>query len=195
MAPVTAERIVAAARRILTEDGSAAVSMRRVATAVGLTPMAIYRHYPNREALLDAVADRLFAELAETWGKRSWPAGADRDRQFADTLNEHLDFALGRPNLYSFLFTERRANARRFPDDFRDGGSPTLNVLIAMLTEGIERGDLREHDVLETAMIVAATVHGLVQLYHGDRIGLSETEFRALCLTAVRRIIDGIAAR
>jgi AcrR family transcriptional regulator len=191
---VTAERIVAAAREILTEEGSEAVSMRRIAATIGLTPMAIYRHYPNREALLDVVAGRLFAELAAAWGKRSWPTGTDRDRQLADAIDEHLDFALGQPKLYSFLFTERRTHARRYPDDFRDGGSPTLNVLVILLTEGIERGDLRPHDVLETALIVSATVHGLIQLYHGDRIGLPETEFRTLCFTAIRRILDGVAA-
>jgi AcrR family transcriptional regulator len=194
MATVTAERIVAAARAILTEEGSDAVSMRRVASSVGLTPMAIYRHYPNREALLEVVADRIFAELAVDWGKWTWPTGSDREEQLVAALNEHLDFALGEPRLYSFLFTERRANARRYPEDFRSGGSPTLNALISLLTDGIRTGDLREHDVLESAMIISATVHGLVQLYHGDRIGLPEAEFRTLCHTAVRRILDGLEA-
>ena len=38
--------------------------MRRVAKAVGITPMAIYRHYPDRAALLNALADEGFEELA-----------------------------------------------------------------------------------------------------------------------------------
>jgi len=94
--------------------------MRRVATAVGITPMAIYRHFPNREVLLDSLATASFTELAQHWGKRTWSAGpADFQRQVHETLDDYLDFALLQPHLYAFLFTEQRAGARRFPDDFR----------------------------------------------------------------------------
>ena len=39
--------------------------MRKVATAVGITPMALYRHYLNRDGLLTALADAGFDQLAE----------------------------------------------------------------------------------------------------------------------------------
>jgi AcrR family transcriptional regulator len=47
------ERIADAALSILEAKGPQAVTMRQVAEAVGITPMAIYYHFPNREALLD----------------------------------------------------------------------------------------------------------------------------------------------
>ena len=43
-------------------EGEKAMSMRRIAAEIGCDPMAIYRHYPNREALLDAVADLAIAD-------------------------------------------------------------------------------------------------------------------------------------
>jgi AcrR family transcriptional regulator len=64
MASGTADRIAAEASAILRAEGADAVSMRRVASAVGITPMAIYRHFPNREALLRAVAARGWATFA-----------------------------------------------------------------------------------------------------------------------------------
>jgi AcrR family transcriptional regulator len=39
------------------------VSMRTVAERLGVTPMALYHHVPNKEALLDALVERLLAEL------------------------------------------------------------------------------------------------------------------------------------
>jgi AcrR family transcriptional regulator len=45
-------KITGAARDLLEKEGIEAVSMRRVGSAVGITPMAIYRHFPNRESLL-----------------------------------------------------------------------------------------------------------------------------------------------
>lgn len=195
MTSSTAAKIVAAVRDIVATEGAAAVSMRRVAAAVDVTPMAIYRHYPNREALLDATAETVFAELSVRWGKRTWAEDADLASHVADVVGDHLDFALGSPRLYAFLFTERREQARSFPDDFRAGRSPTLNLLTETLSEAIRRGVLRECDVWELALVLAATMHGLVQMYHGGRINLSEPNFRALCESAAWRILDGVRAR
>jgi len=193
MAPSTADRIAAAARELLVTEGSNAVTMRRVATAVGITPMAIYRHFPNREVLLDSLATASFTELAQQWGKRTWSADpADFQRQVHETLDDYLDFALLQPHLYAFLFTEQRAGARRFPDDFRSGASPTLTVLADALTAGMRAGIFRADDVWELALIISATLHGLVQLHAGGRIDLPDHEFRALCRTAVGRVLDGI---
>lgn len=64
MTPPTSSRIATAARRLLHREGADAVTMRRVARAVGLTPMAIYRHYRGRSALLNVLANEGFDELA-----------------------------------------------------------------------------------------------------------------------------------
>ena len=166
--------------------------MRRVAAAVGVTPMAIYRHFANREALLDVVAEQLFAELAQGWGGRTW--SDDLEADIAALLDDHLEFALRQPRLYAFLFTEVRANARRYPDDFTGGGSPTLSVVADLLAEGVRRGVFREHDVWERALIIAAVLHGLVQLHHGGRLALADPAFKALSGRAVGSVLDGIRA-
>ena len=63
MDKTTSERIAKAALLILEAEGPEAVSMRRVAQAVGITPMAIYHHFPNRESLLDSITDREFEKF------------------------------------------------------------------------------------------------------------------------------------
>jgi AcrR family transcriptional regulator len=50
---------------LLDKEGVEAVTMRRVAAAVEITAMAVYRHYADRKALLNALADEGFRELAE----------------------------------------------------------------------------------------------------------------------------------
>jgi AcrR family transcriptional regulator len=57
------ERIVSAAIALAEEAGLEAVSLRRVADRLGVTPMALYRHVASKEDLLDAMADRLYGEL------------------------------------------------------------------------------------------------------------------------------------
>lgn len=186
----TADRVAEAARAILAAEGVEAVTMRRVADAAGITAMAIYKHYPNREALLAAVADRAFRELGASWGNRD----GDWETRALGLLDDFLDFALGRPHLYRFLITDRRDQARRFPEGFEDGASPSFTKIVALVEEGMRDGLLRPDDPLEVAMTLTATSQGLVQLYLGGRIGLPEEEFRALCVRATRRVFDGVRA-
>ncbi|WP_344430140.1 helix-turn-helix domain-containing protein [Amycolatopsis minnesotensis] len=189
----TAERVAVAAREILEKDGVEAVSMRKVAEAVGVTPMAIYRHYENREALLRAIADTCSVELAREWEKRAAAAG-DAETTIMAMLDDFLDFALRRPRLYTFLMTDRWDDARRFPEDFRDAGSPPFSQAVAAVAAGMQEGTLREDDPLEVTQSFTAQTQGLVQLYLGGRIGLSEEDFRALCRRALQRVFAGIRA-
>lgn len=53
----TPEDVVQIAVQIADEEGLAAVTMNAVATRLGLTTMAIYRYFPNKDALLDAIVD------------------------------------------------------------------------------------------------------------------------------------------
>jgi len=59
-----AEAIVTAAVEILQESGLDAVSMRSVSARLGVSPVPLYSRIGNKGALLDAVADRLLADLA-----------------------------------------------------------------------------------------------------------------------------------
>jgi AcrR family transcriptional regulator len=187
----TAARIVTVAQRILVEQGVEAVSMRRVGDAAGITAMAIYRHYPNREALLRAVADRSARELAAAWTRRS-SAGGKLEERISGALDDFLDVALGSPHLYRFLMSDAWAGARRFPEDFRDGQGPPFSVVTALVEEGMRTGLLREDDLLETTLTVTSCAQGLVQQYLSGRIGMDEADFRALCHRATWRVINGL---
>jgi len=63
-----AAEIITAAVEILSESGLDAVSMRNVSARLGVSPVPLYRRIGNKEALLDAVADRLLADLAPPIG-------------------------------------------------------------------------------------------------------------------------------
>ncbi|MDL4813498.1 TetR/AcrR family transcriptional regulator [Actinomadura opuntiae] len=62
-ARLTRDRIVDAAARIVGREGSAALSMRKVADELGSAPMSIYRHVRDKDELLVLVLDRIVAGL------------------------------------------------------------------------------------------------------------------------------------
>ncbi|MGI5485532.1 TetR/AcrR family transcriptional regulator [Microtetraspora malaysiensis] len=188
----TADKIVQAAREILVAEGASAVTMRRVADAVGVTAMAIYKHYPNRQVLLDTVVAGAFQELAAGWGRRA--EDGDWESRVLGLMHDFLDFALSTPHLYTYLMTDQRERARRFPDDFAGGASPAFTPTVSIVEEGMRLGLLKEDDPLEVTLALTASIQGLVHLYLGGRIGLTEDDFRALCERTAKRILDGVKA-
>jgi AcrR family transcriptional regulator len=193
MAPGTAHRIAAEASAILGAEGEDAVSMRRVAAAVGITPMAIYRHFPNREALLRAVAERGWGQLSQRWGQR---ARQDNPRaELRRALNGLLDFALEQPRLYALLYAVPSGQGNHSGAvDFRTDESPVLSSVVAAVDEGMHRGVFEPDDVSEVALSIVALMHGLISMHHAGRLGLSDPEFRALCGTAMTRLLHGVGA-
>lgn len=186
----TADRLAAAALEILLAEGAKAVTMRRVAAEAGVTTMATYRHFPNRETLLRTVVDDAVAEVTRDWGKRA--AAETFEQRVLGLQKDFLDFALGQPNLYTYLVTERRESVRHFPDDFRAGGSPTFGPVFEVVRAAIREGVLKADDPLEVTLAVTMPTVGLVQLYHGGRVRLSEKDFRDLCERTTGRILDGL---
>jgi AcrR family transcriptional regulator len=57
------DRIVHAALAIADEHGLEAVTMRRVAASLDTAAMSLYRHVPNKDALLEGMADHVLAQL------------------------------------------------------------------------------------------------------------------------------------
>jgi AcrR family transcriptional regulator len=186
----TSHKILTAARALLEHEGAGAVSMRRVAEAVGITPMAIYRHFANRETLLKSVADAAFVEVAQEWSTLT--RHPDLMHALRHSMENYLDNALQHPHMFDYNFSVARDDARRFPEDFRARCSPTLNVVADMLTEGMRQGLLREGDPWDIAMTLWAQAHGLIALYRAGRFSYDEAQFRAFYLQSIGVVFDGI---
>jgi TetR/AcrR family tetracycline transcriptional repressor len=60
---LTRAEVLEASLRIVDEEGLAALTMRRLADAVGVEPMSLYHHVPGKEALLDATVERMRADM------------------------------------------------------------------------------------------------------------------------------------
>jgi AcrR family transcriptional regulator len=188
----TAEHIAQAALEILEAEGPDAVSMRRVASTVGITPMAIYHHFPSREALLNHITDREFSKLLEYI--LAHPMRGNSEARLTWVMEGYVDYALDRPRVFDYVFSRPRAGARRFPKDFRARRSPTLNPVADTVAAAMEQGYLKKDDVWEIAFALWAHVHGYVMLYRAGRIGLSEKEFRELIHRSLRRCVHGLKA-
>ncbi|MBN6054218.1 TetR/AcrR family transcriptional regulator C-terminal domain-containing protein [Nonomuraea sp. RK-328] len=64
--PLSRARIVTAAIDLIEREGADAVSMRRIAAELGVGVMSLYNHVPNKDALLNGVAEAVLSEIEFT---------------------------------------------------------------------------------------------------------------------------------
>ncbi len=75
--PLSRARVLRAAIDLADRDGIAALTMRRVAQALGVEAMSLYHHVANKEALLDGIAEVVVAEAHEAVRAADLAAAAD----------------------------------------------------------------------------------------------------------------------
>ena len=99
-------RIIDAAATLLREHGATAVTTRAVAAAAGLQPPAIYRHFGDKDGLLEAVAEHVMASYVEAKAEIVEAASADG----VDPLDDlragwlaQLEFGLQNPDIFRLL--------------------------------------------------------------------------------------------
>jgi TetR/AcrR family transcriptional regulator, tetracycline repressor protein len=90
--PLTRGGIVEAALAIVDEEGLEALSMRRLAAALGADPMAFYNHLPNKAALYDAIVEAIVVDIEVPAAALSLPLGDFfllAGRAFRESLLRH----------------------------------------------------------------------------------------------------------
>ena len=183
---MTKDRILSAARAVLENEGIEGLTIRKVAQRVELSPMALYRHFADKDALLNALMeDGLAAWESIVRGIRT------RDPlEWLLALGEaHLDFALTQPHRYDAAFFLPAPAARRFPDDFAAGRSPAIAMIMARIDQAKAEGRLRDKPTLEIALTLVAAGHGFVSMQRANRFA-SEKQFKALYRAGQRHLLD-----
>lgn len=180
----TEAAILAAARTAFARGGLQALSMRSVAKAVGVTPMAIYRHYADKQALVDC----LVRDALDEWSRRVAAIAPSDPLTWLRAIGEaHLDFALHSPRRYEAAFLLPAATARRYPDDFDAGRSPAGALQLRLIEQLMRDGVLAAGSASEILLANVALAQGLITLYRGGRISGGEADFRRLYLRTIER--------
>ena len=122
---ITREVVLAAALDIVDRDGADALSMRRLAAALGRDPMILYRHAANKAAVLDGVAETVLAQLKVD------PADPDWQAQLRTVARSYRALALAHPRVVPLLVTRPLAT----PLGLRPSGTlRPLEDILALLT-------------------------------------------------------------
>lgn len=186
------QRILRCALDELQRSGVEKFSLRAVGTAAGMTPMAVYRHYRDRDALLAAAGEEAFS----VWKTR---VGAIKAAQPLDWLRKaaraYAEFALDEPAFFDACFVLRTSVERLYPADFIAGKSPVIALVAKRIEEAQAQGELAEGDALEGAMALWAQVHGLAMLHRAGRFAMKRKDYLKLCAHCTDVALAGLGAK
>lgn len=98
--PLSTERVVEAALRLIDREGVGALSMRRLGALLRVEAMSLYKHVPDKSALVEAVVARVLAELAPPDPAESW------DARLRHVANEFRRVAVAHPHVFPLLATQ-----------------------------------------------------------------------------------------
>jgi AcrR family transcriptional regulator len=166
-----ASEIVDGALAIVSRSGSSeAVTLRSVAREVGIAAPSIYAHFPDREAILAAVVERVFDDLRYRIQDAVALVADPVERLVAGT-QAYVSFGLEHPGAYGLLFA--RANLGpdfgsppQFP--FRELppiGGEGFGLLVDSIRDCVKAGVSTSTDVFADATAVWVALHGTVSLW------------------------------
>jgi AcrR family transcriptional regulator len=151
--PLTAERILDASEDVLRRFGPAKATVVDVARELRVSHGSVYRHFPNKAALRDAVAERWLARISaplERVAAEQGPA-SERLRRWLDLLVEaKRSRAREDPELFA-TYVALTADAREVVVAHVDGLTRQIATIIA---DGIEQGEFKRADPASEARAV-----------------------------------------
>lgn len=178
--------LVDAALELLAEGGTDALGLRELARRVGVSAAAPYRHFRDRQALIQAVAAAGFERFdAEVCGAKDDVAP---EEQFASMAEAYVHFALRNPRLYRLMFSSELGKFED-PELRRAADAAYASLAVAAAREDPTSPG-------EAAISAWAFVHGLsMLLLDGQLLGVTpETAdplIRKLARRSVNRLHNG----
>ena len=173
------------------DGGAAALTLRAVGARLGVSRTALYRHFADKSALLNAVAEDGFRRLGDAL-EHAWSDTGAGVRGFEEMGRAYVRFALDNPSHYRVMFGVW--GSREHDDSaLRAAGTRAFQLLVEALSalqrEGIAR---RDESALAVARYVWATVHGIAMLGIDGRLPDGPGGVRDVTDLAVRRLGTGI---
>jgi AcrR family transcriptional regulator len=155
--------LLVVAEEQLRTRGYGAFSLREVAEATQYTPTTIYRHFRDRDALIEAVLQKWFGLFARALEEADRPQAAPRERLMG-LGDAYLRFALAQPERYRIMFLDRPdiGVMPREGAHFRD--DPAFGELIRACEALCAAGGAGAHPPMQVAMMLWLGLHGVAAM-------------------------------
>jgi AcrR family transcriptional regulator len=152
---ITAEDVIAAARKLIEQEGLDQLALARLATALGVKAPSLYRLFPSKSALLRAINETTLHDLAAAMNEGIAQAGDNPEAKIMGMAAAYRAFALRFPAAYGLLFATTIAEVR---------GDPEMAEAVALPLQAIMAQIAGPEQALTALRGAWALAHGFIML-------------------------------
>jgi AcrR family transcriptional regulator len=177
------------AERTLRERGVQELSLRELAREAGVSHAAPRRHFPDRQALLDALAEAGFARLGAELRDAVDRAGGDFEARLHATASAYVRFATRDAALLELMFAGKH---REESGRLHEAADRAFSVLLELIEQGQAEGALETGDPERVGWVLFATIQGIAALVTGGMLRAEQLD--ELVADAVAHFLRGSRA-
>lgn len=160
--------LIEAATKLIEERGPASLSLREVARVVGVSHTAPYRHFPNKQALLEAVAIGGFHALSDALDSVIEAFDKDPRQQMIEAGAVYVLEALNNPQraqlMFGGVFSHETQNV-----ELKGAAEASFSRCVQILHQGQQQGVFRQGPTRELVLTFWSASHGLAMLLIADQ--------------------------
>ena len=153
--------LLAAAEHTVRERGVQALSLRELARELGVSHGAPRRHFPDRQALLDALAESGFERLGTELRVAADRAGDEFEPRLEAIAAAYIRFVTADPALLDLMFASKQ---RETQPSLHDAMERAFSVLIELILQGQAIGRLQPGDPERVGLVLFSTIQGIAAL-------------------------------
>ena len=182
--------LLESAERTLGRRGAGELSLRELAREVGVSHAAPRRHFADKQALLDALAEDGFERLGRELDEAMAAAGGSLGEQLGAFARAYVRFATARAALLELMFAGKH---RPGADRLREAADRAFATPLALFVEAQASGEIVAGDPERVGVVALATLQGLAALANNGMLG--EADLDDVVEEAVQRLVHGLRPR
>ena len=161
------------AERTVRERGVQDLSLRELARDVGVSHGAPRRHFPDRQSLLDALAEAGFARLGTELRAAVDGAGDDFQARLRATAAAYVRFATRDAALLELMFAGKN---HEDSGALHEAADRAFSVLFELIQQGQAEGVLERGEPERVGMVLFATIQGIAALVTGGMVPAEQSD-------------------
>ena len=156
------EALLEAAERAVEAAGAGSLTLRELSRGLGVSHTSPRRHFADKQALLDALAQRGFERLGAVLARAARNRGQGFDRRLTQLARAHVRFALKHPSLFGLMLEAKHHSNP--PAALLEASERALSIASDIFTAGQRQGEVIPGDPERIGLVAYAAMQGLIAI-------------------------------
>jgi AcrR family transcriptional regulator len=161
--------LIRAGQVLLAEKGIAGLDLRKVARAAGVSHAAPYRHFADKQALLAAIAEDGFYQLAQGMDAAIGQAPTNAAAQLEQLAHAYVRFALDHPAHMREMFSGLTVKRAAYPQ-LHAAAKQAFQRVVQVIERGQAQRQIGPGAPADLSMVAWAQIHGIAMLLIEDQL-------------------------